>query len=262
MKLILFLSFFLLTACQTPVVNNQSWVKTCGTISAGIEYCIYDTAPDIQQKPTVFFMHGLGDSKDVFTSPTSVPSSYPELIAKFPAARIVVVSWGKGWLLTGYGKRTQKPLDATLETFHDIVIPYLVSHHPIGAGPYKLVGHSMGGFNVAQLCSRYPSDWSSCTLINPMMIKDSQDPWNLLSICPACIDLKYNFDSKAQWLSDRPSPSPTHPPTFVTACQSDIFQLYDGGKEYALKAHAQFIDGVPGCTHWLFDVPWVIRSLK
>jgi hypothetical protein len=185
--------------------------------------------------------------------------------------RIVSVSLGEGWMLTEYPNRTLKPAQATLQTFKEKIEPYLKEKYQL-KGPYKGLAHSMGGNNLAMLWAAYPELWSSVTLINPMLIKDSQDPWNVFSICPSCLLIKYNYDNKEQWQSGRPSEILKHAgklgPLAITGCSQDVlFHLYAGTREFAdqAKAHAvsvDYHDGDLGCDHWHFDIPWVIRSLK
>lgn len=240
MKTLLFLAFFLLAGCQSPKVNNQAWTKTCGQVGDA-NYCVYDSAPSVMQKPTVVFMHGLLDGVDVFSNPLATPSgsSYADWITGMPPMKIVVISYGRAWMLTGYGLRTKKPLTSTVDDFLAALV-VISQRHDIGKPPYLLVGHSLGSYNAAKLCTAEPGLWSKCAFINGMFIKDSQDPWNLFSICPACLEVKPNFDSLKQWQSDRPSAhlSIAMPQVWMSGAKTDIYQLYPGITEFRDKIKA------------------------
>jgi len=264
------LAMLWLTACQSPAIKSSEWFNVCGSLD-GAAWCYHEVGTPDLSKPAIIFNHGLNDDEQVFIKPTSVPSSYPTLIASMPhGSRILVISFGKAFMLTGYPGRTLKPVGATLENYKAILAKLSVKFKLMP--PFALAGHSQGGNQVAMLWATYPELWSSATMINPALITDSTDPWNVFSICPWCLMVKYNYDNKDQWNAGRPSEilkqSGKLGPLAVTGCSQDVlFHLYAGTQEYAdqAKAHAvsvDYHDGLPGCSHWLFDVPWVIKSLK
>ena len=271
--LLLWLFLGLLAGCATGPVASKNWPKhECGNIP-GVEdasYCYDESAPGATD--VLFFFHGLKDSKEVWVKPTSVPSDYPALIAAMPAMRIITISFGDGWLLTNYPARSKVPRAATLDNFRGKILPYLENKYGLKP-PYKGLSHSMGGANLAVLWAAYPEMWKSVTLLNPAMITKATDPWDFLQICPWCLMVKANFDNRKQWNAGSPiglvdAANPGLPPIHITACESDlIFWLYDGTKEFRNHAKVKsnsvdWHDGEPGCSHWNFDVPWVMRSLR
>lgn len=258
----LILPLLLLTGCATAKLNPWP-VHECEDIPGvdGASYCYDESATGATD--VLWFFHGLKDTKEVWRKPTIVPSSYPELINSMPPMRIVTVSWvgsvADGWMLAK--SRTQKPYTATLEVFKNKVVPYIEQRRGL-KGPYKLMGHSMGGSNAATLAAAYPEMWSSVTLINPALIVDANDPWEWEQKCPWCLEIKQNFDNLDQWKAERPRPSPVL--THITGCKQDVlFSLYDGTVEFKNKSvNVDWHDGLPGCDHWHFDVPWVVEGLR
>lgn len=249
-----------LARCSSAPVASTTWKSDCGSIDAEIKYCYHEIGQPDLSKPVIVFMHGLEDSEQVFLHPTSVPSSYPDLIAAMPVgSRIFVLSWGPGWLLTS-SPRDKAPLTATLERFKAV----LLGRSP---GPFRLMGHSMGGANAARLAEAYPELFTKVILINPMLVTDDNDPWNVIQICPACLLIKPNYDGTAQWKSDRPEPAAQAAASLVTACPIDIFALYSGAEEYVVKSRklgnkVTMLDDPAICTHWSFPVPEIVKFLS
>lgn len=280
MRLLLFFAFLLLGGCATTgnytipaTAPAHSWKVTCGTIPGHQEwsYCMY-LSPTATK--TGVWMHGLEDAPTIFQGTKNpLPNSYAEFVQAMPDMNWFIPSLGPGWLLTGYPGRKDVPVSATVEQFMQVVMPFMESTWPV-KGPYVLAGHSQGGFNVAKLCpiklADNKSPWSKCAMINPMVIPDNQDPFKLSQVCWGCLMIKGgtvnilgwksvlftgNYDTKDQWLADRPEPMPDQPPMWVTACPTDFFGLYPGGQEYALKARAVFVRGKNSCSHFIWDAP-------
>lgn len=243
-----YLILLLFVGCATKTLKSSDWKNKCGAIDE-IKYCYHEIGePDLTKDPIVM-MHGLYDSERVFLEPTKMPSNYPELINAMPAGtRIIVISFGPGFMLTAYPNRTKEPKTATLARFKELLAPY--------GTKFRLLSHSMGGFNAAVLMRAYPEMWSKAVLINPMLITKDTDPWNLIQICPSCLMTKANFDNLAQWKKERPILSSV--PTMVTACPIDIFGLYPGAQEYSKHV----IDDDPICSHWTWNTEKVLGFLK
>ncbi len=263
---------FMLACTSTPYKSASKWTVTKGTVT-GLPGVTYDFYKSPTAKKTMIWMHGLEDSPDIFqANGNPLPNSYAAFVDAMPDINIVVPSWGPGWLLTGYPNRTDVPVTATWQNFHDKVLPDIEAKFGLH-GPYILAGHSQGGFNVAQLCSHYPEMWTRCALINPMLIPDKQNPFNLLPPCLGCLLIKGgtipmfgltlftgNYDTIDQWMADRPEPNPKQPVTWVTSTYGDQFNLHNGGLEYATKAHATYILGTSDHFNW--DVPALVKFLN
>ena len=263
---------FFIGCASKPFTPPESWpVHECGPIP-GVDkasYCYDESAAGATD--VLWWMHGLGDSNEVWKKPTTVPSSYPDLIAQMPPMRIITISFSEpvmvmgkpfesGWMLTGYPNRTKEPVMSTLDVFKNKIVPFIEAKYKM-KGPYKIAGHSMGGSNVAQVVKAFPEMWSKAVIINPALVQDSVDPWNFVQLCPWCLMIKANYDSKAQWLKDRPEPIKGKK-VMVTGCPLDIFLLYPAAQEYAQKAGIEIQEDPPVCTHWKFPVSNILKFLK
>lgn len=286
-KMIKYLFFILaiLAGCATGPVASKGWSdhfceKVPGTTAT---YC-YDETVKGATKVGLFF-HGLLDDSTVWVSPTSVPSSYPDLIAAMPPLRLFTISFSQpmkvgpfpvksGWMISDYPGRTLAPADSTIDTFKNIIMPYLEKKYGI-SGPYVGFGHSMGSSNLATLWAdpKTSSMWKSVTLINPAFAATKYDPFHLKvgQECLWCYAVKYNFDNTDQWNTWSPLGTLTKAgklaPIRITATQTDFpFNLYDGAVEFRdeAKKHAtvDWLDSNQGYDHWHFSVPWVVAPLK
>lgn len=279
MRFILTIGLFLAGCVTTQPTKAPapSWpVHFCETIpGTSAHYCEEETGSN--PTDTLWFFHGLGDSDQVWNTTNPIPSAYPVLKAALPNnLRIITISFSRpmqfgsmniesGWLLTDYGTRTQPPLDATISTFRDKIVPYIENKFQVH-GPYKLLSHSMGTSNAIKAMMAMPTMWSKAVLWNGALLTDKTDPWNVIQICPWCLMIKYNYDTKAQWLADRPEPIKGMPKTLVTGCPVDIFGLYSADKEFYTKSKAMgndviFADDPAVCSHWEVDIPNVIGFL-
>lgn len=259
------------TACQSPQVVSTGpkthWRTVCDKLDE-IEYCYYEVGTPDPAKQVIVFNHGLKDSAKLFLTPTSVPSSYPDWIKAMPmGTRILTISFGEGFLLTPGFSRTLEPKTATVTRYLE-ALGTLAAKFKL-APPYRLVGHSMGGANAAVLAQHAPELWSKIVLINPMLLRDSIDAFNVVQICPACMLIGYNYDNEAQWKMYRPEPIAKMPPAYVTACPLDIFLLYGGAEEWVTQSRklgnsVKFVD--KGCAilnaHWTWDVKGLVKFLE
>lgn len=219
--------------------------RDCGTIS-GAEYCVYETAPNPRQ--TIFFFHGFLDDVRVLERSLADESRLDVILNGLGPIRVVVVSFGLSWLITPYSDRLVGPRDATIANFKENILPYLEKTYRLPK-PFKAVGRSMGGSNVAVICAALPDLFERCALLNPMLVSDQVDPW--LPIWrnkdwrPSFIIIR-NYEDLARWRENRPSSlmlsARSMPPVYVTACKNDDFGLYEGPKEWAELAQKKGIN--------------------
>lgn len=267
-----------IAGCASKPIASEKWPKhECGPIPEVdmATYC-YDESRS-EATDVMFWMPGLGDTANVWKEPDT-NSDYPELIEKLPPTKIVTISFAQpvkildfdfqsGWMITGYPNRTLKPAQATLEVFKTKIVPFIEAKYGI-KGPYKIAGHSQGSSNAAMLVAAFPEMWSKVVLLNPAMITDQHDPWDLRTgeYCPWCYMVKSNYDNLPQWKSGGPNPVKNMPPTLVTACPIDIFGLYAGAESYVVKSRklgnkVTLLQDPPICTHWRFPVDKVVKFL-
>jgi pimeloyl-ACP methyl ester carboxylesterase len=268
-----------LSGCQSKPVASSRWpIHDCGPIP-GVDmatYCFDQT--DDETTDVLWFFHGLGDDAQVWRTPTSVPSSYPDLIKAMKKTKIVTISFAQpvtiaglpfksGWMMTGYPNRTLVPTQATLDVFKNKIVPFIEEKYGI-KGPYKIAAHSQGGNNAAMVIAAFPEMWSRAVLLNPALITDAHDPWKLKlgEYCPWCYMVPHNYPDFATWRQGGPSPAKGAPHMLVTACPIDIFGLYSGAEAYVVKSRklgnkVTFIEGPPICSHWSFSVSAVVKFL-
>lgn len=273
-----------------PGLASNNWpVKQCGPVDSHPEVtvCYYETGPNPQGDP-ILFLHGLGDSAQVFIQPTIFPSNYPDLIQALSAkpVKIVTISYGFSWLITDYPNRQLLPMTATTAVFSD-VLDKISAHYKL-SGKWHLMGHSMGGANAATVFAKFGSTkFLSLTLINPMLVTDATNIWDpsiygsLFSgkqntnTCDACLVYDPNYPLLDQWtwknyrpsamLSGSPIASVQNLPVYITACQTDNFNLWPGGTEWMNQARAKglqvtFEQGAAGCDHFHFSATNVAKS--
>ncbi len=276
------LAFLLfLTACVTITgavtepfrkrsIVADGWTgRECGSVS-GAEYCVYETAPNPRQ--TVFFFHGLLDDARVMERSLADEVDLDTVLNGLGPIRVVVVSFGISWLITPYSERTVGPEKATLANFRDNILPHLEAKFRLPK-PYKALGRSMGGANLAVICAALPDLFERCALLNPMLVPDSTDPWlpfwRNRDWRPSFLIVR-NYEDPKRWRENRPSALMRNackmPPVYVTACQHDDFGLFEGPKEWAdearkkgVKVTLRLVDG--DCNHYRWPAEEVRRFL-
>jgi pimeloyl-ACP methyl ester carboxylesterase len=109
-------------------------------------YCIYPGTQD--SKDVLWYLHGRGGSEKTWRKKKALRKIQSRWAERGLAApTVVAASFGRHWLLT---PKLSKPASGLLEYFEDTVIPAL--ERKIGGhGRRLLLGHSMGGFNAAEL---------------------------------------------------------------------------------------------------------------
>lgn len=181
---------------------------------------------------------------------------------------VISVSFGEAWLADPLPPKTMANVDATVPNFQTKILPEIEKRHTAGSKdcvssktkicdlkkPYKAIGHSMGGFNAAQLCMA-GDIFDRCALVHPMFIKE--DPY--LKSWTQCLSLQSLLESgdilaghpeclagpafisqefpKEKW----PKVDPIYsvklaakmPPTKVFVNNHDDFNLIAGPKEFA-----------------------------
>jgi predicted esterase len=229
---------FVFSGCVSQPMPSGSWQTSCGDVTevSGARYCFYQTGPNPQY--TIWFFHGAGDSEEVFRHSPFPQDSYIELGKGLPSVNIVAISYGLSWIMTDSHNRTFKPANATVDVFTSQIVPFIENnHHP--ANPYVAMGVSEGGITVATVCAAVPSMWSKCVLLNPML--PSCDPYGSLScqFSGPGILIRLNY-SETEWRTTKPlvllHKTKDLPKSFVTACSSDLFGLFDGPKAWSDEA--------------------------
>lgn len=281
--LLLAIATLTLASCATAPVASTAWRNDCGAIDE-VKYCYHEVGTPDPSKQVIVFNHGLYDAETTFITPPAVKSDYPALIAKFPqGTRIVSLSWGQAYMLTDYPNRKLAPVTATPDRYLEVLakLEQKYSFH----GPYRLVGHSMGGSNTAELCAKLKDAYfSKCALMNPMVVKDSfrvswDKPLPVLAVVDGILKtltgdgpsllIRVNYENNDQWLQYRPEPVAGMPPLWVHACTADNFGLYPGAEEYVVKARklgngVRFVTTKCGLlnSHWTFDPDDLIAFLE
>jgi predicted esterase len=257
----------------------EGWKTTCNYVPAvkTARYCFHQITP--HPKYTIWFFHGAGDSEQVFLSSPFKQQSYFELeegLQADQAANIVTISFGPLWLVTNTKDRQLEPRDATVDTIVTIMRSIEKAGFPI-ARPYVAMGHSQGGLNVATLCAAKPDEWSKCVLLNPML--PDCNPFNEWPVCPTILSplaavapnllIKANYLPR-DWKDGQPSVllqgTSSLPPSFVTACRTDLFGLYAGpmawSKSASQLAPSTWVDGSPTCDHFQWPAKQVLKFLN
>ncbi len=237
--------------------------------------CYYETAPNPVGE-TVLFGSGFTKKADVLKA-TQLYDGFIKAIKK--PTRIVAYSFCSGAMITNYPNRSMAPVSATLDHFKGQILPAIEAKYPevvALSGKYKLIGHSMGGSNVATLGALWPEKFSKLGLINPMLVEDSKNPFFTTGnplfdflICPACLLINDHFPNKSVWDAGKPSAiaSAQMASTWITACKSDTFKLKPGSDEYVARLKAlglkpNYIAGKSGCSHDKFDGASLAKHLE
>lgn len=151
--------------------------QICGEINGtpAYKYCITKT-PGSSNKDVLFYLHGAGgDEKFGSFVLKSLKNNWNNQNHEAPV--LISVSFGPFWLLT---KANEAPYSGLLEVFKNSVMPTL-EEKALG-GPAKkrlLLGHSMGGFNSAQILFHSPPElFAKAAILCPGIVDLS--PWATL----------------------------------------------------------------------------------
>ena len=108
--------------------------------------------------PTLVFLHGFAESREVWTDFTrSFPASYRLLAPNLP----------------GHGTNLASVPDFSMEAQARYIVQYL--NDKGAADPVLLVAHSMGGYVALALAERYPSRVAGLALINSTALPDTDE---------------------------------------------------------------------------------------
>ncbi|GAB3635603.1 alpha/beta hydrolase [Hymenobacter arcticus] len=108
--------------------------------------------------PTILFLHGFAESREVWT----------EFTRPFPAAyRLLTPN------LLGHGTNRAAVPDFSMEAQARYVVSYLDQKG--ATGPVLVVGHSMGGYVALALAERYPDRVAGLALINSTARPDTDE---------------------------------------------------------------------------------------
>ncbi len=270
-----------------PAAAADVTVSECGAIDGveGAEYCYHriGTAP----KYTIWFFHGYGDSQHGPANSFFEHKSYKAFEAGLSSANLVLISFGRSWLLTAYPDREKDPANATVDIFKAHVVPFIERKYKL-AHPYVVMGQSMGGFSAATLCAAAPAMWSKCVLVNPML--PSCDPFGdcapkgLIPMLPGC-DLLRLFDcnikkvgaglliranfSEEGWQQTQPMvllrKTNRLPKVYATACKNDKIVEFRGPEEWINLAKSKNADSkwdpVMKCSHFEWPHQHVLEFL-
>lgn len=108
--------------------------------------------------PTILFLHGFAESREVWT----------EFTRPFPAGyRLLTPN------LLGHGTHRGPVADFSMEAQARHVVAYLDEKNV--AGPVLVVGHSMGGYVALALAERYPERLAGLVLLNSTALADTDE---------------------------------------------------------------------------------------
>lgn len=109
-------------------------------------------------QPTILFLHGFAESREVWT----------DFTRPFPARyRLLAPN------LLGHGTNREPVADFSMEAQARAIINYLGRQH--AAEPVLVVGHSMGGYAALALAERYPERVAGLALINSTAYADTDE---------------------------------------------------------------------------------------
>jgi len=109
-------------------------------------------------QPTILFLHGFAESREVWTEFTRPFPEHYRLLAPN---------------LLGHGTNREPVPDFSMEAQARYIINYLGRQH--AAGPVLVVGHSMGGYVALALAERYPERVAGLALINSTAYADTDE---------------------------------------------------------------------------------------
>jgi hypothetical protein len=235
-------------------------IKYCDKIpDSKANYCVYQIGKNPTK--TLWYLHGLLSNEKILETSIFDTSDLKELISGLGEIKVVIVSYGPGWMLV--------PDDAMgefkLSDFYNKVVPFLENKLSLPK-PYLGVGQSMGGANLLNLTLNKPNFFNKIALNNSMILTEKIDPYYPLQNCPACLLIKANY-SKTDWSKYSPfvllKTLKEFPKTLVTACKKDQLGLYEGPKNIAaVLPNTQFKDDRENCTHLTFESKMIIEHLN
>lgn len=260
MKFVLLYMLFVIFGCKSfNQSSNLNMTKYCDKVpNSKAKYCTYQIGKNPTK--TLWYMHGLLSNEKILESSIFDVSDLKELINGIGEVKVVIISYGPGWMLV--------PDDAKgefkLSEFNNKVVPYLESKLELPK-PYFGVGQSMGGANLLTIALNNPKFFVKVAFNNSMILAEKTDPWNFLQNCPACLMIKANY-SKQDWIKYSPfvlvKNLKEFPRALVLACKKDQLGLYEGPRSIAPILFAKFIEDRPDCTHLTFESKIIIEHLN
>lgn len=275
-RVLAFLMVFALGGCAILRKQNETtaaWPKVCGNVPQvkNAKFCVYKTGP----APTkiLYVFHGLADSNTMEESMFK-HAGMNAVMSGLGDINIVFVTFGDFWMLKAFDDPKGEDAQITTMNFADKIIPYLETKYKL-TGPRLAIGHSMGGSNLATLASVRPELFQRIAITNPMIIEEKVEPWAdiITMVTRACLPCKAPravFTPK-QWDLYNPhallEKATAMPPTYVTACPSDIFKLFKGPQEYASRGTFRGFDfkwnpAQGKCNHFDYAHEPVLEFLK
>lgn len=254
---------------QKPVEADKNYLTTCGALESvkGASYC-YSFRQHEEIKSSLIYFSGLGDDHTVLQKSLFDQRSLKEIVSELHNTAIIVVSFGKSYLVTSYPDKWQNPKDATVEKFKVKILPEINQRFQLPK-PWTLMGHSRGGQDTATLCTQIPEEFDKCVMLNPMIGCD--DIYDFFDFsCFSSVIFRSSY-TKAQWEKHGQNAMLARttkiPPTIVSACSKDAFKLYAPTKNYVAKAQLLglpilFIEDPDGCSHQTFPVQNVLQFIQ
>jgi hypothetical protein len=165
MKLLLalFIISFSAQAAETATCGKEAGPHPYG-------WCISETK-ESKNQDVLYFFHGGGGNGEANSwtqdpAFVSIKDQWKE--AGYDSPRVIEVSFGPIWLLLPKGKKNNSGL---LEFFVDEVMPKMEAKLSGGnVAKRKLLGHSMGGLNGAELIMQRPELFQAAALMAPSFL--------------------------------------------------------------------------------------------
>lgn len=218
---------------------------------------------------TLFVYNGLGCNQWLGTCPFMPGQDRTfeaDFLAKVQDAIVVNIWFDVAWLYDPTSPKTLANPQATVDNFKRYLAASVLPR------PYYGVGHSQGGFNLAQVCQFM----DKCVFAHPMFITD--DPYADNGIideaqcflkkglqCLAGPQFIAKEITKDHWPSADPLRNPKNIPSLVMICLQDQFNLIAGPRQYVKNAQAK---GYPvskkeysGCDHFTPSADTVLAFL-
>lgn len=251
----------------------KGWIREAGSVEGvrNASYVVFKN-PNVIPTGIVYAMHGLCNS-GFLDSSSYDQKDLGALIALMPDKAFVAPTYGESWPLVPHATSSH---DETVEKFTRVLMPFIETKHGL-TGPRWIIGHSMGGANAATLIATNSALFQKAVLTNPMIF--DCDPFSWFNICgpglmtggaaSGLLGFSHSF-THAQWEVGNPHYLLAHatmpiPPTFVSACKQDEFDLFRGTeiwvKGIALKK-GYVVDWKPlsKCDHNTYPKPTTVEA--
>jgi len=261
-------------AAAPPPAHLAGYAYECHKLESVKDgsYCIHTKGTPTR---TLWYFHGAGCNQDVLQDTTTcIPgkegSSEKEFMSRLQNVAVITVSFGPIWLADPIEPKTMADKDATVEKFVKRIVPELEQKHRL-AKPYMALGHSMGGFNAAEISLSEPELFERVVLMHPMFPTCDLFSGEIINEdCWPDHMVKAEFPKK-KWPQvnplERVKTAPRIPPTWVQVCGTDEFDLVDGPLAYAdtamRRGFAVYSEHkTSGCNHFEWNVSSALEFLK